>query len=49
VDYADLDGGLLITTDPYDGVRVERGKLMLPERAGLGALPRENMSAELEN
>jgi L-alanine-DL-glutamate epimerase-like enolase superfamily enzyme len=49
VDYADLDGGLLITNDPYDGVRVERGKLMLPERAGLGALPRENMSAELEN
>lgn len=49
VDYADLDGGLLITNDPYDGVRVERGKLTLPERVGLGVLPREDVNAEVEN
>ncbi|HKV85668.1 MAG TPA: enolase C-terminal domain-like protein, partial [Ktedonobacterales bacterium] len=49
VDYADLDGGLLITNDPYDGVRVERGKLILPERAGLGVLPRESVTPEVEN
>jgi len=36
VDYADLDGNLLIANDPFVGVRVERGKLILPERAGLG-------------
>jgi L-alanine-DL-glutamate epimerase-like enolase superfamily enzyme len=36
VDYADLDGNLLIANDPYEGVRVERGKLILPERPGLG-------------
>ena len=36
VDYADLDGNLLISNDPFHGVRVEKGKLMLPNRPGLG-------------
>jgi L-alanine-DL-glutamate epimerase-like enolase superfamily enzyme len=36
VDYADLDGNLLIANDPFVGVRVENGKLILPERPGLG-------------
>ena len=36
VDYADLDGNLLIANDPYRGVRVENGKLVLPSTAGLG-------------
>ncbi len=36
VDYADLDGNLLIANDPYRGVRVEKGKLILPDRPGLG-------------
>ena len=36
VDYADLDGFLLISNDPYEGVAVERGKLILPTGAGLG-------------
>lgn len=36
VDYADLDGNLLIANDPYEGVLVKAGKLMLPERPGLG-------------
>jgi L-alanine-DL-glutamate epimerase-like enolase superfamily enzyme len=39
VDYADLDGNLLIANDPYAGVRVERGKLILPDRPGLGLEP----------
>ncbi len=39
VDYADLDGNLLIANDPYSGVRVERGKLILPDRPGLGLKP----------
>jgi L-alanine-DL-glutamate epimerase-like enolase superfamily enzyme len=39
VDYADLDGNLLIANDPYDGVKVERGKLILPDRPGLGLRP----------
>jgi L-alanine-DL-glutamate epimerase-like enolase superfamily enzyme len=36
VDYADLDGNLLISNDPYDGVKVENGKLILPDRPGIG-------------
>ena len=42
VDYADLDGNLLVSDDPFEGVRVEQGKLVLPERAGLGVRPRDN-------
>jgi len=36
VDYADLDGNLLVANDPWRGVRVEKGKLLLPEGPGLG-------------
>ncbi len=40
VDYADLDGNLLISNDPYTGLRVERGKIILPDAPGLGIVPR---------
>jgi L-alanine-DL-glutamate epimerase-like enolase superfamily enzyme len=36
VDYADLDGNLLIANDPFTGVLVQKGKLILPDRPGLG-------------
>ena len=36
VNYADLDGNLLIGDDPYRGVRVEDGRLILPDGPGLG-------------
>ena len=36
VDYADLDGNLLIANDPYEGVKVAKGKLILPMGPGLG-------------
>ncbi len=36
VDYADLDGFLLISNDPFSGVTVEKGKLILPTGPGLG-------------
>ncbi|HVO59297.1 MAG TPA: dipeptide epimerase [Terriglobales bacterium] len=39
VDYADLDGNLLIANDPYRGVQVRGGKLILPQRPGLGLEP----------
>jgi L-alanine-DL-glutamate epimerase-like enolase superfamily enzyme len=39
VDYADLDGNLLIANDPYSGVKVEHGRLILPDRPGLGLKP----------
>jgi L-alanine-DL-glutamate epimerase-like enolase superfamily enzyme len=40
VDYADLDGHLLIRDDPFVGVSVEYGKLILPQTAGLGVVVR---------
>ena len=39
VDYADLDGNLLIANDPYTGVLVRNGKLILPDGPGLGLEP----------
>ena len=39
VDYADLDGNLLISNDPFHGVKVEKGNLILPNRPGLGLTP----------
>ncbi len=41
VDYADLDGHLLIDNDPYVGVSVVNGKLILPDGPGLGVKVRE--------
>ena len=45
VDYADLDGNLLITDDPFTGVTVERGRLVLPDGPGLGVQPKRGCSA----
>ena len=36
VDFADLDGNLLIANDRFDGVKVVSGKLTLPDRPGIG-------------
>ncbi|GAC1631695.1 MAG: dipeptide epimerase [Ktedonobacteraceae bacterium] len=36
LDYADLDGHLLIDNDPYQGVQILDGKLVLPSEPGLG-------------
>ncbi len=41
VDYADLDGHLLIANDPYRGVTLEAGKLILPDLPGIGVAPVE--------
>jgi hypothetical protein len=36
VDWADLDGNLLIKNDVFDGVKVVDGRLVLNNRAGNG-------------
>ena len=36
VDFADLDGNLLIANDRFDGMRVVDGKITLPQRPGIG-------------
>lgn len=39
VDFADLDGNLLITNDIFKGVEVVGGRLTLPETPGIGVIP----------
>lgn len=39
VDYADLDGNLLISNDRFSGVKVQDGRLVLPSGPGLGLTP----------
>ena len=41
VDYADLDGNILTSNDPFDGVKVKDGMLVLPEGPGLGVTLKE--------
>lgn len=36
VDFADLDGNLLIANDRFSGMVVENGRMVLPDRPGLG-------------
>ena len=36
IDWADLDGNLLISNDPFEGVKVVNGKLELTDRPGIG-------------
>ena len=36
VDAADLDGNLLIKNDPYIGIKIEDGRIVLPDGNGLG-------------
>lgn len=38
LDYADLDGNVLTTNDPYRGATISDGKLVLPDRPGIGVL-----------
>ena len=38
VDYADLDGHLLIANDPFSGVEEKEGRLILPDRPGIGVV-----------
>lgn len=40
VDYADLDGALLIANDPYESMTVQKGRIILSDRPGLGLRPR---------
>ena len=44
VDHADLDGFVLIAADPFEGVTLDAdARLLLPDRPGLGVVPRRRM------
>jgi L-alanine-DL-glutamate epimerase-like enolase superfamily enzyme len=36
VDYVDLDGNILISDDPYDGIKAVGGYLKYSDRPGIG-------------
>jgi L-alanine-DL-glutamate epimerase-like enolase superfamily enzyme len=38
VDWADLDGPFLVAHDPFEGLRYADGKIVLPDRPGLGVV-----------
>ena len=38
VDFADIDGNLLISNDRFEGMVVEKGRMVLPDRPGLGLI-----------
>lgn len=47
VDYADLDGNVLISNDPYTGVQVRKGRLILdPGKPGLGVRKNEKITIQ---
>jgi L-alanine-DL-glutamate epimerase-like enolase superfamily enzyme len=41
VDFLDLDGNLLVANDPFEGLKLDKGKLHLSDLPGLGVVPRE--------
>lgn len=41
VDWADLDGNLLISNDLYEGMTVVDGKVTLPDRPGIGIIEKK--------
>lgn len=45
VDWADLDGNLLISNDVYEGMTIVDGKIVLPDRPGIGIV--ENKTGNL--
>ena len=36
MDFADLDGNLLISNDRFDGIKIVDGKVTIPDRPGIG-------------
>ena len=39
MDFADLDGALLIANDCFDGATLENGKIIAPDKPGIGVVP----------
>ena len=38
VDWCDLDGNLLISNDPFDGLKIVDGRITFPDRSGIGVV-----------
>ena len=40
-DFLDLDGNLLVSNDPYEGLRLDKGKYYLSDLPGLGIVAKQ--------
>jgi len=40
-DWCDLDGNLLISNDPFDGLKIIDGRITLPDRPGIGVVSKK--------
>ncbi|MCR9243900.1 MAG: dipeptide epimerase [bacterium] len=49
VDWADLDGALLVANDPFDGAMLSDGRIVPCERPGHGAVPRSIADPRVES
>jgi len=38
-EYVDLDGPLLVQNDPFEGIKYQDGRIILPQEPGLGVVP----------
>ena len=43
LDFADLDGALLIANDCFDGATLEKGKIIAKDLPGIGVQPRHEL------
>jgi L-alanine-DL-glutamate epimerase-like enolase superfamily enzyme len=44
LDFADLDGALLISNDCYNGATLQNGKIIATDLPGIGAIPNRDIS-----
>lgn len=45
-DWVDLDGPMLTSNDPFEGIIYSHGAIVLPSRAGVGAIPVKGMETD---
>jgi L-alanine-DL-glutamate epimerase-like enolase superfamily enzyme len=43
LDYADLDSNLQVVNDPFEGLKIRDGKIILPDRPGIGVITRQEL------
>jgi hypothetical protein len=44
MDFADLDGALLIANDCFDGARLQNGKIIANDLSGIGVVPNQKIN-----
>ena len=44
LDFADLDGALLIANDCFEGAKLEKGKIIAPDLPGIGVIPSKDLN-----